>query len=170
MDLRHKIRDVKDFPRSGVLFKDITPLLKDSQALEYTIGCLAHPFDEQDVDYVVGIESRGFLFGVSVAHRLNAGFIPVRKSGKLPCETVEYSYELEYGNDVVCIHKDSIKAGDKVVIVDDLIATGGTMKASIELVKSLGADILGVTTLIELDVLRGRQKLEPFPVFSLLNY
>ncbi len=154
--LRHLIRDVPDFPKPGILFKDITPLLADPAGLALAVELMASPFRNERVELVVGAESRGFIFGTAIAQSLNAGFIPVRKPGKLPAMRHSVRYALEYGEDVLEIHSDAIARGQRIVVVDDLLATGGTMKACCDLVTRLGGDIVGVTVLIELPALRGR--------------
>ena len=170
VELKDFIRDVPDFPKPGILFKDITPLLKSPKALAKTIRGLAEPFLGKHIDAVVGIESRGFIFGVPLASVLQTGFIPIRKPGRLPAKTVEVSYGLEYGSDRVSIHEDSIQRGQKVVLVDDLLATGGTMGAAVKLIQQLGGDIVGIVVVIELTSLGGRSKLNGYPIHSLLQY
>lgn len=162
------IRDVPDFPKPGIIFKDITPLLADAEALKATADALAEPFADKGVELVVGIESRGFIFGSMVAERLSAGFVPLRKPGKLPAETRSASYDLEYGSETIEIHADAIQQGQKVLIVDDLLATGGTMAAGCELVEQLGGEIVGVTFLIELCFLNGREKLPGRDIHALI--
>jgi len=169
MDLESYIRDVADFPKEGVVFKDITPLLADAEAMREACDRLAEPFAEAGVDKVVGIESRGFIFGPLVAERLGAGFVPVRKPGKLPAETIGQSYELEYGSDAVEIHADAIAPGEKVLMIDDLLATGGTMAAACRLVRKLGGEIVGVAFLIELCFLNGREKLADYDAHTLIR-
>ncbi len=169
-DLRAKIRDIKDFPAEGVLFKDITTLLKDAPAFRYVIDHLASRYQRAGVEVVVGIESRGFIFGGALAHQLKAGFVPVRKLGKLPGKTIEVEYELEYGRDALAIHEDAIKAGQKVLAVDDLLATGGTMAATLRLIEQLGGQVVGVALMIELAFLHGREKLKQYPLHSLITY
>ena len=164
MNLERYIRDVPDFPKKGIIFKDITPLLGDIAALREAARQLAGPYDSAGVETVTGVESRGFIFGAMVADLLGAGFVPIRKPGKLPAETVSESYELEYGSDSIEIHADAVKPGQKVLMVDDLLATGGTMAAACRLVKKLGGDIVGVAFVIELCFLSGRQELEPLDV------
>lgn len=154
-----KIRNVPDFPKPGIQFKDITPLLADAEALEITSNILAEPFKSAEVDFVVGLESRGFLFGPDLALKLNAGFIPVRKPGKLPVETLSHSYELEYGTDSLEIHKDALQKGANVVIHDDLIATGGTALAAVELIQKLGGKVTGFSFIMELKFLKGKSNL-----------
>ncbi|MFH5834398.1 adenine phosphoribosyltransferase [Halalkalibaculum sp. DA384] len=157
--LESEIRNIPDFPRPGIAFKDITPLLKNPDTLELTSRMLARPFRHSQVDYVIGIESRGFLFGTNLAQDLHAGFIPVRKPGKLPADTVSETYALEYGEDQVEMHADAFKNGDKVIIHDDLIATGGSARAATQLVEKLGGDVIGYSFIIELQALRGREQL-----------
>ncbi|HUU23574.1 MAG TPA: adenine phosphoribosyltransferase [Phycisphaerae bacterium] len=169
IDLESFIRDVPDFPKPGIVFKDITPLLADPAALKAACDRLAEPFAGTGVRKVVGIESRGFLFGVPVAERLGAGFVPVRKPGKLPAATVSQSYELEYGTDTIEIHADAIAPGEKVLMIDDLLATGGTMAAACELVEKLGGEIVGVALVIELCFLPGRAKLPGRDVHTLIQ-
>ena len=170
MDLSKFIRDVPDFPVEGVLFKDITTLLQDAQAFKEAIDVLVAPYQGRDIDQIVGIESRGFIFGGVLAYRLSTGFVPIRKPGKLPAETVGIEYSLEYGTNRMEIHKDAIKAGDKVLVVDDLLATGGSAKAAIDLVEELGGEVVGVAFLIELEFLKGIEKLEGYDVCSLIKY
>ncbi len=169
IELENYIADVPDFPRKGIVFKDITPLLGDGEAMKEAVTRLAAPFEEKGVEVVTGIESRGFIFGSLVAQRLGAGFVPIRKSEKLPRETVSVSYELEYGTDTVEIHTDAVRTGQKVLMVDDLLATGGTMSASCQLVEQLGGRIVGVVFLIELCLLNGRKKLSSYDVRSLIK-
>jgi adenine phosphoribosyltransferase len=169
-DLKKYIREVPDFPKPGILFYDITTLLQHPLALRMTVDRFVWMFAERRIDKVVGIESRGFMFGPSVAYDLNAGFVPVRKPGKLPAQTVRQSYDLEYGSDAVEMHKDAIKAGEHVLIVDDLIATGGTALAAAKLVESVGGIVAGMGFIIELTFLPGRQKLEGYKVESLIQY
>ena len=169
-ELRAKIRDIKDFPTEGILFKDITTLLKDGPAFRYVIDVLASRYQKQRVDIVVAVESRGFIFGGALAHELNAGFVPVRKLGKLPGKTIEVEYELEYGRDALAIHEDAIKPGQRVLAVDDLLATGGTMAATLRLMEQLGGLVVGVAFLIELAFLHGRDKLRNYPLHALIIY
>ena len=169
MDLENYIRDVPDFPKKGIVFKDITPLLADPEAMREACDRLAEPFAEAGVAKVVGIESRGFLFGPRVAERLGAGCVPVRKPGKLPAETIGQSYELEYGSDGVEMHTDAIAPGEKVLMLDDLLATGGTMAAACRLVRRLGGEIVGVAFVIELCFLHGRDKLADYDVHALIR-
>src|SRR6266404_3210436 len=169
-ELRAKIRDIKDFPSEGILFKDITTLLRDGPAWAAVIDHLAARYHTARVDLVVGVESRGFIFGGALAHQLRAGFVPVRKRGKLPAPTIEEEYELEYGRDVLAIHEDAIRPGQRVLAVDDLLATGGTMAATLKLVERLGGVIVGAAFLIELAFLGGRARLERYPLNSLIVY
>jgi adenine phosphoribosyltransferase len=168
--LKALVRTVPDFPKPGILFYDITTLLKDRKGFAELIDALAQHYIGADVDLVLGIEARGFIFGPALAYRLNAGFVPVRKPKKLPAPTAKVSYDLEYGTDSLEIHQDAIEPGQKVILVDDLLATGGTMEATIKLVQQLGGEIAGLAFAIELDFLRGREKFEEFDVFSLLHY
>jgi len=168
--LKSLIREVPDFPKPGILFYDITTLLKDKKGFAQLIDALTELFIEKEIDLVLGIEARGFIFGPALAYRLNAGFVPVRKPRKLPAETVKWTYDLEYGTDTLEIHKDAIRPGQKVAIVDDLLATGGTARAAADLVKSLGGDIRGLGFVVELDFLNGRKKLDGYDVTSLLHY
>ncbi len=169
-DLRAKIRDIKNFPTEGVLFKDITTLLRDGPAFRRVVDLFAERYQEARVDVVVGVESRGFIFGGALAHQLNAGFVPVRKLGKLPGKTIEVEYELEYGRDALAIHEDAIRAGQRVLAVDDLLATGGTMAATLRLIQLLGGQVVGVAFMIELAFLHGRDKLKNYPLHSLITY
>src|SRR4030081_1259025 len=168
--LKKLIREVPDFPKKGILFYDITTLLKDRLGFATLIDALSEHYIARDVDLVLGIEARGFIFGPALAYRLNAGFVPIRKPRKLPAETVKWTYDLEYGTDTLEIHKDAIKPGQRVIIVDDLLATGGTAHACLQLAKSLGAEIAGLGFVVELDFLNGRKKFEGTEVFSLLHY
>ena len=165
-----RIRDVPDFPKKGILFKDITPVLSDIDTLRASIKEMAAPFVDLRIDVVVGIESRGFIFGAPIADVLNCSFVPVRKPGKLPWKTESVSYELEYGTDALEIHKDAITEGQNVLIVDDLLATGGTAEATCKLVSKLGGNIKGLSVLIELEDLNGRKKLNQYNVHSLVKY
>ncbi|MBI1964234.1 MAG: adenine phosphoribosyltransferase [Candidatus Rokubacteria bacterium] len=169
-DLRAKIRDIKNFPTEGILFKDITTLLRDGPAFRFVIEHLAERYRHERVEIVVGIESRGFIFGGALAASLNAGFVPVRKLGKLPGKTIEVEYELEYGRDALAVHEDAIRSGQRVLAVDDLLATGGTMAATLRLIEQLGGRVIGVTFLIELAFLHGRDKLKGHPLHSLIVY
>ena len=168
--LKSKIRDIKNFPTEGILFKDITTLLKDGPAFASVVESLAARYQAEGVDVVVGVESRGFILGGALAHQLKAGFVPVRKVGKLPGKTIEVEYELEYGRDALAIHEDAIKVGQRVLVVDDLLATGGTMAATLRLVDQLGGRVVGVAFMIELAFLLGRDKLKDQPVHALITY
>ncbi|RQD68807.1 MAG: adenine phosphoribosyltransferase [Halanaerobium sp. MSAO_Bac5] len=168
MNLKAKIRNIPDFPKKGILFKDITPLLKDSEALKEAIVKLADFFRDYEIDYVVGIEARGFLVGTPLAIELEKGFIPIRKPGKLPHEVLKKEYELEYGKNVLEIHKDAINEGDKILIIDDLLATGGTTYAASKMVEELGGEVVACGFLLELDFLNGREILKDYEVQSLL--
>ena len=170
MDLKKCVRVIEDFPKEGISFKDITTLLKDGKALKYTIDQIVEDLKDKNIDIVVGPEARGFLVGTPVAYALEAGFVPVRKPGKLPRETVSASYDLEYGKNEVHIHADSIKPGENVVIIDDLLATGGTVEATIQLVEQLGGKVVGIAFLIELEALKGREKLKDYNVYSVFTY
>ncbi len=171
MDLKALIRDIRDWPKSGIIFKDITPLLRDPAGLAMAVEQMANPFRGKGVKFVVGAESRGFIFGTAIAQALSAGFVPIRKPNKLPHETHGIEYGLEYGTDRLEIHTDAIARGEPVLMVDDLLATGGTMKAACDLVDKLGGRIIGVTVLIELTSLNGRKKLAPYEnVHAVLKY
>jgi adenine phosphoribosyltransferase len=168
--LKKLIREVPDFPKKGILFYDITTLLKDRLGFATLIDALSEHYLQKDIDLILGMEARGFIFGPALAYRLNAGFVPVRKPGKLPAETARVSYDLEYGSNTLEIHKDAIQKGQRVIIADDLLATGGTAAATVQLAKSLGADVCGLGFVVELDFLKGRDKLKGCDVFSLLHY
>jgi len=168
--LKAKIRDVKDFPKAGIIFKDITPLLGDPQAFNLAVNLLADRYVGRHVDRVVGIEARGFILGAALAYKLNAGFVVVRKPGKLPSATLQASYALEYGEDQLEVHRDALEPGARIVLVDDVIATGGTLRAATELIQSMKGDIIEVACLIELCALGGRARLPEYEVFSLLQY
>ena len=168
--LKRLIRDIPDFPKPGILFRDITPLLADPSGLALAVELLANPFRGKNIDLVVGAESRGFIFGTAVACCLSAGFGLVRKPGKLPYQKISMSYDLEYGKDTLEMHADAIVKGQRVLIVDDLLATGGTMKACIDLVKQLGGEIAGAAVLIELAGLGGREKAAPHEVHAVVRY
>jgi adenine phosphoribosyltransferase len=169
-ELLQKIRDVPDFPEPGVVFKDITPLLQDRKCLELACDLMARPFVDAQVDLVVGIESRGFIFGPPVALRLAAGFVPARKAGKLPWRTRELRYDLEYGEDVIELHEDAVAPGQRVLLVDDVIATGGTAAATARLVRQMGGQVVGKSFLIELTFLEGRAKLESDDIHTVLSF
>ncbi len=170
MDLKKIIREIKDFPKEGIDFKDITTLMQDGDAFKYTIDQFVNELKDKNIDIIVGPEARGFLMGTPVAYALGVGFVPVRKPGKLPYETESYAYGLEYGTDVLEIHKDAIKPGQRVAIVDDLLATGGTMEAAAKLIEKLGGEVVSMQFLIELEGLEGREKLSKYNVNSLLQY
>jgi adenine phosphoribosyltransferase len=164
------IRDIPDFPIEGILFRDITPLLGDKDALDAAIKALAEPYIDKGIEYIAAVEARGFIFGSAVADALGAGFIPIRKPGKLPYKTESVTYDLEYGTDTLQVHTDAVPKGAKVVMVDDLLATGGTMAAACELMEKIDADIAGLTFLIELTALDGRDKLGDYPIFTIISY
>ena len=168
--LKALVRTIPDFPKPGILFYDITTLLKDPKGFATLIDALAQYYIDKNIDLVLGIEARGFIFGPALAYRLNAGFVPVRKPRKLPGPTVRVTYDLEYGSDSLEIHADAIEPGQRVVLVDDLLATGGTMEATIKLVQQLGGEIAGLGFAIELDFLKGRDRFQEYNVFSLLHY
>ena len=169
-ELKRLIREVPDFPKKGILFYDITTLLKDKAGYATLIDLLAERYIGKDVDLILGMEARGFIFGPALAYRLNAGFVPVRKSGKLPAATTRVEYDLEYGSNVLEVHQDAIHRGQRVLIVDDLLATGGTAEATAKLAITLGAEITGIAFVVELDFLKGRDRLKPYDVFSVLHY
>ncbi|MBM3822668.1 MAG: adenine phosphoribosyltransferase [Verrucomicrobia bacterium] len=169
-DLRSAIRNVPDFPKPGIQFKDITPLLQDARLLAGAVEMLAGSHARGGVDFVAGIDARGFIFASAVATRLRAGFVPIRKKGKLPWRTHEQSYALEYGENTIALHEDAVRAGSRVFLVDDLLATGGTAGAAVQLLQKVGACIVEVAFLIELDFLDGRQRLPGVPVRSILHY
>jgi adenine phosphoribosyltransferase len=169
-DLRAKIREVPDFPKPGILFYDITTLLKDAAAFRESIDLLSAPFRGRQIDVVVGIESRGFIFSAPMALGLNAGFVPVRKLGKLPAETLSVEYALEYGTNTLEIHRDAITPGQQVLVVDDLLATGGTVNGTIELVRRLGGEVAGLAFLVELTFLKGRDRLRGHEVHAVISY
>jgi adenine phosphoribosyltransferase len=168
--LRAKIREIPDFPKPGILFYDITTLLKDADAFKESIDLLTMPFKGSNVDLVVGMESRGFIFSAPMSYELHSGFVPVRKLGKLPAETVTVEYALEYGTNTLEVHKDSILPGQRVLIVDDLLATGGTVLGTIELVKQLKAEVVGLAFLVELLFLKGRERLREYDIHSVVQY
>jgi adenine phosphoribosyltransferase len=169
-DLKTLIRSVPDFPKKGILFYDITTLLKDKKALREVIDLLARHYSNKKIDIVAGIESRGFIFAPALAYQLGAGFVPVRKPGKLPAATLNATYDLEYGKDTLEIHRDAVEKGQRVLVVDDLLATGGTAAAVIKLISQLGGDVVGMAFLVELEFLNGRKKLNGYDVYSLLQY
>jgi adenine phosphoribosyltransferase len=168
--LKKLIREVADFPKKGILFYDITTLLKDKVGFAALIDALSEHYLDKKVDLVLGMEARGFIFAPALAYRLNAGFVPVRKPGKLPAATTRYDYALEYGTNTLEVHKDAIQEGQRVIIVDDLLATGGTAEATTKLATALGAEVVGLGFVVELDFLKGREKLAGYDVFSLLHY
>lgn len=168
--LKQLIRSVPDFPKKGILFYDITTLLKEKDALKEVLETMAERYRDQQIDLVLGIESRGFIFASAVAYQLGAGFVPVRKPGKLPAETLRVTYDLEYGQDSLEIHRDAIQPGQRVLLVDDLLATGGTAASVLKLIHQLGGKVAGLAFLVELDFLAGRKKLEGYDVYSMLNY
>ncbi len=170
MDIKSKIRAIPDFPKKGIMFRDITTLLKDAHGFSHVVNELFERYKNQKIDYVVGIESRGFILGAALAHKLGIGFVPIRKKGKLPAEVIREEYELEYGKDVVEIHKDALLKGDKVILVDDLIATGGTALASCKLIEKVGAEILECAFVVDLPDLKGKEKLAPRKVFALVEF
>jgi len=169
-ELKQAIRSVPDFPKKGIVFRDITTLLKEKEAFKKTIDLFYEKYKSEKIDKVVSVESRGFIFGAALAYKLGAGFIPVRKPGKLPAETLREEYALEYGTDAVEIHKDAISSGERILVLDDLLATGGTVQATCRLVEKLGGDIVGVCFLIELSFLKGREKLKNYNIYTLIDY
>ena len=169
-ELKSLIREVPDFPKPGILFYDLTTLLMDNSGLQKVIDGLTEEYQGHSIDKVVGIESRGFFFAPSLAYNLNTGFVPVRKKGKLPAETISASYELEYGEDILEMHKDAIQQNQRVLIVDDLIATGGTAAATAQMVRQLGGEVVALAFIVELEALNGAAKLEGYEVFSMLKY
>lgn len=169
-ELKKKIREVPDFPKAGILFYDVTTLLKDADGLRQAVDLLVDPYVGAGIDKVVGIESRGFILAPAMAIRLDAGFVLVRKPGKLPAKTIEVAYDLEYGQDRIEVHEDAIEAGERVLIVDDLMATGGTAAAAVELVRRLKGNLVGAAFLVELEFLQGRSKIPGVEIFSLLKY
>lgn len=170
MDLKQKIRSIKDFPKKGVVFRDITTLLRDGEAFRYSVDKMVEYCKGKKIDAVLGAEARGFIYGAAVAYKLGIGFIPVRKAGKLPYKTYQITYDLEYGHNILEIHVDAIKEGDKILIVDDLVATGGTAKAKADLVKEMGGEVVGLCFLIELSFLNPRETLKGYDIFSLIKY
>lgn len=170
MNIHNYIRDVENFPKDGILFKDITPLLNSPEATAFCVNQMISKLGNISIDKVVGVESRGFFFATLLAQKLNAGFVPVRKPGKLPYQTIEESYDLEYGTDKLQMHLDAIQPGEKVLIHDDVLATGGTIEAVIKLVEKLGGEIVHINFLIELEFLKGSKKVENYPNFSVVTY
>lgn len=169
-ELKDHIRDIPDFPKEGIIFKDITTLLKDKAAFRKSVDLLAGKFKKKNIEAVVGVEARGFIFGAALAYKLGAGFVPVRKKGKLPSKTKRVTYKLEYGSDVLEMHEDALAPGTRVLVVDDLLATGGTIRAVLDLVKAEQAVVAGVAFLVELRFLKGKNKLKDFPVYSVIKY
>ena len=170
-NVKSKIRSVNDFPKKGIIFRDITTALKEPEVLREMIDYLCDQFKDVKIDYIAGIESRGFIFGMPMAYKLNAGFVPIRKPNKLPAETISQEYQLEYGTDKIEIHTDAIKEGDNVLIVDDLLATGGTAEAACKLIKKTGGNLVGIAFLIELEDLKGRDKFDKdLKIVSMLKY
>ena len=170
MNLKNFIKDVPNFPTEGIIFKDITPLLADGEAFKHACELIKEFAVKQGANVIVGPESRGFIFGCPVATSMNIGFVPIRKPGKLPREVITESYSLEYGKNVLCMHVDAIKPGDKVLIVDDLLATGGTLKATCNIIEKLGGEVVGIATVIELVALNGREIIKGYPVHTLIQY
>lgn len=168
--LKEFIRDIPDFPKEGVVFKDITPLLADKKAFTYTIDAIAHHFDRDEIDRVLGIEARGFMVAAPLSYRFTAGLIPVRKKGKLPWKVETEEYELEYGIDRLEVHSDAIREGDRILVVDDVLATGGTARATAKLTERCGGKVAGIATIMELAFLHGRDQLKGYEVFSLISY
>jgi adenine phosphoribosyltransferase len=168
--LKEHIRDIPDFPKEGVVFKDITPLLADKKAFSYTIDAIAHHFDRDDIDKVLGIEARGFMVAAPLAYRFTAGLIPVRKKGKLPWQVEAEEYALEYGVDHLEIHRDAIQAGERILIVDDVLATGGTARATARLTERCGGKVAGIAMIMELSFLAGREAISDYELFSLVSY
>lgn len=169
-DLKSIIRDIPDFPKEGIVFKDITTLLKDKEAFKKSVNLLANKFRHEKIDVVAGVEARGFIFGAALAYKLGTGFIPIRKKGKLPSKTRSITYALEYGTDTLEIHEDAIAPKQRVLIVDDLLATGGTIKATTDLIKKQGGEIAGIAFLVELRFLKGKEKLKDMFVYSIVKY
>jgi adenine phosphoribosyltransferase len=170
VDLKKEIRVIDGFPKEGISFKDVTTLLKDKDVFKYTVDRIAEHLQDKNIDLVIGPEARGFLFGAPIAYAIGAGFIPVRKHGKLPCETVKVNYALEYGSDELEMHRDAVEKGQRIALVDDLLATGGTMSSVAEMVENLGGRIVTADFVIELTDLKGRDKLDKYDVFSLVKY
>jgi adenine phosphoribosyltransferase len=168
--LEKSIRNIPDFPKPGILFRDVTTLIQNKTAFKKSIDLLAKKFKGKKIDKIAGVEARGFIFGAALAYKIGAGFVPVRKKGKLPYKTISTTYALEYGTDTLEIHKDAIVSGDKVLIIDDLLATGGTVKAVVDLTKQLRGKIMGIGFVIELVDLHGRDKLKEYPLFSLIKF
>jgi adenine phosphoribosyltransferase len=170
IDLRRHIRDIPDWPKEGILFRDITPLLADPRAFAAAVEALCAGFTEAGIEYVAAVEARGFIFGAAVAEKLGAGFVPIRKKGKLPGQTESVSYDLEYGTDTLEVHRDAVASSAKVLMVDDLLATGGTMAAACKLIEKIGGQVAGIVFLIELADLRGREKISDYEITSIISY
>lgn len=170
MDIKSKIRVIEDFPEKGISFKDITTLIKEKEAFKEVVDRIVEDLRNKQIDYIVGPEARGFLFGAAVAYALGVGFIPVRKPGKLPSETIREEYELEYGTNILEIHRDAIKEGDKIAIVDDLLATGGTVLSAAKLIEKLGGEVVAMEFLIELEFLNGRDRLKDYHINTVVKY
>ncbi|MCD6079869.1 MAG: adenine phosphoribosyltransferase [Candidatus Omnitrophica bacterium 4484_49] len=170
MGLKSYIREIPDFPKPGINFKDITPLLQNSEAFHQAVDVLAEKVEGFDFDKIMAVESRGFIFASALAYKLNKGFVPVRKKGKLPYKTISYTYQLEYGQDTLEVHEDALQKGDRVLIVDDLLATGGTAEACIQLTHKLSAEVSAIVFLIELTFLKGREKLKDYPVVTIVKF
>ena len=168
--LEEYVRSIPDFPEPGVIFRDVTSILQDADGLSLAIDSMQSYLNDMDLDVIVGLESRGFMFGVPIAYNLHKAFVPVRKKGKLPCETISQTYDLEYGSEEIEIHKDAIRPGQKVAVVDDLIATGGTVEAAVKLIERLGGEVVKIVFLMELEGLNGREKLEGYNVDSVIRY
>ncbi|MBF8436049.1 adenine phosphoribosyltransferase [Halanaerobiaceae bacterium Z-7014] len=169
MNIEEFIREIPDFPKEGILFKDITPILHNPETYNYVIDKMVEYYSDFEIDYVAAIEARGFLFGPQIAMRLNKGFIPIRKPGKLPAEVISAEYELEYGTNTIEIHKDAVKPGDKILLIDDLLATGGTTRAAINLIEKLEGEVVGIGFLLELLALEGRAELKGYDIYSLIS-
>jgi len=168
--LEKSIRNIPDFPKAGILFRDVTTLIQNKDAFKKAVDLLSKKYKGKGIDKIVAVEARGFIFGSAIAHKIRAGFVPVRKKGKLPYKTISTTYQLEYGTDTLELHKDAINPGEKVLIIDDLLATGGTVNAVIELVNQLGGKIIGIGFVIELVDLKGKDKLKGYPIFSLIKF
>lgn len=168
-EIKSLIRDIPDFPKKGIIFKDITPILKDKDAFKGAVDILARRYKDKRIDYIASVEARGFVFGAAVAYKMGAGIVPIRKKGKLPFKTIEVTYDLEYGTDTLQMHQDAVSKGDRVLILDDLLATGGTSAAACELIQKRGGEVVEIAFLIELEFLKGRTKLKDYPIYSLLK-
>ncbi len=169
-ELKNCIRDIPNFPKEGIIFKDLSTLFKNKDAFRKSVDLLSHRFKKEKIDFVVGVEARGFIFGAALAYKFHAGFVPVRKKGKLPYKTHSVTYQLEYGTDTLEVHEDAVHPGSRVLVVDDLLATGGTVKAVTELLKEQKATIVGLAFLVELRFLKGKEKLKDYPVYSVIKY